>query len=268
MVMKTFERIWRSKGLMVFVYLDDILLLGPSPKTVEKHLRTMVQDLADSGFLINLKKSFLEPSQNVPHLGFQIDLKEGRLKICPQKLKNVRKELGKLVTKTTMSCRKMAAILGKVRSFLVALPFLRAFTDTMCKFVDQAQTQGWDHTLQVPPSLKEQLVDVDSLLKTWTGRPFQEKPQKILYSDSSDLGWGGLNPKTGEFVQEFWRDRCDLHINVKELEAALHTVRSLAQPGENVELTVDNQVTFYYLLKGGGGKTLSTSFYAPSFCGV
>jgi hypothetical protein len=43
-----------------------------------------------------------------------------------------------------------------------------------------------------------------------------------------------------------------LHINVKELEAAINTVRSLAKPMEHVCLKVDNSVTFYYLTKHRG----------------
>ena len=46
------------------------------------------------------------------HLGFVLDLKEGVLKVPPEKLKGVRRELGKLVTHQQMTPRKMAAILG------------------------------------------------------------------------------------------------------------------------------------------------------------
>ena len=56
----------------------------------------------------------------------------------------------------------------------------------------------------------------------------------------------------GSLVQEFWREKQVLHINVKELEAAINTVKSLAKPKEHVCLKVDNSVTFYYLKKHGG----------------
>ena len=39
---------------------------------------------------------------------------------------------------------------------------------------------------------------------------------------------------------------------MKELEAAINTVQSLAKFGEHVTLKVDNSVTFAYLTKGGG----------------
>ena len=57
---------------------------------------------------------------------------------------------------------------------------------------------------------------------------------------------------SGQIVQEFWREKQCLHINVKELEAAINTVQSLAKPGEKVSLSVDNTVTYAYLSKGGG----------------
>lgn len=41
-----------------------------------------------------------------------------------------------------------------------------------------------------------------------------------------------------------------MHINVKELKAAIHTVMSLAKKNQTILLAVDNQVTFYYLTKG------------------
>lgn len=57
--------------------------------------------------------------------------------------------------------------------------------------------------------------------------------------------------KTGQFVQEVWREKALLHINVKELEAAIHTVKSLYKPVERVLSSVDNQVSYYYLIGGG-----------------
>ena len=40
--------------------------------------------------------------------------------------------------------------------------------------------------------------------------------------------------------------------NVKELDAAIQTIKSLTKPGEMVHLSVDNSVAFAYLTKGGG----------------
>ena len=63
---------------------------------------------------------------------------------------------------------------------------------------------------------------------------------------------GGLDTKTGLCVHDFWRDKIGLHINTKELSAAMDTVRSLAKKGETVLLSVDNTVAYHYLTKSGG----------------
>ena len=135
-VMKVFLKKWRKQGLLTWVYLDDILVVGHSPQAVQKHLQIMLQDLEFSGMVINKKKSQLEPTQKVEHLGFSVDLKNGVLQVPQEKLKAIQKELGKLLTNKEMSCRKMAAILGATRAFLMAMPFLRAFTDQMVQSVN------------------------------------------------------------------------------------------------------------------------------------
>ena len=102
-------------------------------------MHVVVTTLLQAGFEINQKKSVLQPAQHVQHLGFTLDLKKGALEISTEKLKSIRKELGKVVLAEKMSCRKMAAILGQVRSCLVALPCLRAFSDQFVKFVNLQQ---------------------------------------------------------------------------------------------------------------------------------
>jgi hypothetical protein len=251
-LMKCLEKRWRAKGLLYFVYLDDILLIGDSQKQVSNHLAIMLADLLQGGFKINSKKSILQPTQNLPHLGFHLNLAQGKLQLGTEKLKMVRRELGKLVTHQSLSCRKMASILGCIRSFLVGLPFLRAFTDTLVGFVNLHEKFRWDHQVPIQEEVKTQLQDVREILQTWGGRPFPSPATRHLESDSSTFGWGGLDLQAGTQLQEFWRKDSHLHINVKELIAAISTLRSLARKKDTVSLTVDNKVSYYYLLKGGG----------------
>ena len=236
---------------MVFVYLDDILLVGQTQCQVQSHLKILLDTLKKSGFIINLAKSILTPTQNINHLGFNLDLQSGHLKVPKEKLKGMRKELGKLVTHTHMSSRKMAAILGVVRSCLPALPILKAFTDTFVQFVNKNIKLGWDSVHIIPKELKDQLLDLKSLLLSWVGKPFIQKATTHLHSDSSQLAWAGVNLTDGRQIQEFWRDRSSMHINIKELEAAISTVKSFAKERETVLLSVDNKVAFHYLLGGG-----------------
>jgi hypothetical protein len=170
---------------MVFIYLDDLIVLGSTRLRVLRDVAQMVQDLLLAGFKINLKKSVLEPTQCVQHLGFILNLKEGLLEVPGPKLKSLRKDLGQILVKKHLSCRKMAAVLGSLRSLLLALPFLRAFTDQFVQFVGLQKSKGWDFQCQVPQSLKDQLKEVQGLLQSWDGRPFHSQATTTLHSDKT-----------------------------------------------------------------------------------
>ena len=155
-IMKTFEKKWRQKGIQVYIYLDDILVIAPTKITLDLHIKKVVQDLLLGGFKINLKKSQLEASQLVDHLGFQINFKEGKLQLPSQGL---RKELGKFVTKSSMTKRQVSAILGQIRSNLIAMPFLRAFTSLLVKFLRDKNQDPWDSRHQISKDIKDQSIE-------------------------------------------------------------------------------------------------------------
>ena len=196
-VMHVFAKIRRQKGILCFIYLDDILVLNSTPQGVQRNLGIMLQTLQRAGMVVNQKKSILQPSQVVDHLGFTLNLKEGLLEVPKAKVKTVRREMGKLLTHSALSCRKVAAILGNLRSFLAAMPCLRAFTDHMLAFVNRHRTLGWDRKLLLPEDLKLEVQNLEGLTGQWKGRPFSQKVAvRILHSDSSDKAWAGVDVQT------------------------------------------------------------------------
>jgi hypothetical protein len=42
-IMRVFQKIWRAKGLLVFIYLDDILVLGESPQAAKASLQVILE---------------------------------------------------------------------------------------------------------------------------------------------------------------------------------------------------------------------------------
>ena len=75
-----------------------------------------------------------------------------------------------------------------------------------------------------------------------------------LHSDSSQNQWAGVDIKNGTVVQEFWREKGILHINVKELIAATETVKCLAKKFRNCP-PVSGQFSGIFIPKKGWGKT-------------
>ena len=254
-IMKVPQKMWRQQGLLVFVYLGDILILGSTKVQAQRTLDIVLRTLQEAGFVINQKKTSTSPVQTLGHLGFHVDLKAGLLMVPKAKLKSIRKELGKLVTHSHLTPRKMAAILGVIRSFLTAMPCLRAFNSHMLQFIMEHRSLGWDTPVQISWALKQEVLALKDLLHNWTGLPFlPAKTDHILHSDSSQHGWAGVDLTHNSAIQEFWRSAGQLHINVKELFAAVQTIKSFAKPKSTVHLCVDNSVAFSYLHKGGGRK--------------
>ena len=177
----------------------------------------------EGGFRINTKKSTLYPCKQVHHLGMVLYFENGVVEVPPCKLKVIQKELGKLVTHHSLTCRKVASILGQVRSYLVALPFLRLVTDQLLSFSNLHKTMGWDHAVTISHEFLQQVLELETFLHPGFGHKFFAPPSRSLHSDSSQEGWGGLDPISGSFVHDFWRHKRTLQINYKELEAAVAT---------------------------------------------
>ena len=86
---------------MVVVYLDDICVYGNDPEVVWEHCLIVMNRLAQSGFMINIKKSHFLVS-SIKLLGFKVEkgiLKpnfvtlEARLESIHKKPPTTRKEL-------------------------------------------------------------------------------------------------------------------------------------------------------------------------------
>ena len=56
-------------GVQLHPYLDDNLLLGDLPREVKQSIQMTLQVLIRAGFIMNLKKSNLSPTQDLVYIG-------------------------------------------------------------------------------------------------------------------------------------------------------------------------------------------------------
>lgn len=66
----------RARGVHLYAYLDDILVVGASPEAVYHSLQMSIQVFTWAGFIINIKKSDLTLTQDLVYIGgrFRADL--------------------------------------------------------------------------------------------------------------------------------------------------------------------------------------------------
>lgn len=82
----------RQFGIRIMIYLDDILLMAPTPEAASKDLQVVMHVLTHLGFVINERKSITSPSQVIEFLGFRISSVDMALSLPQEKVCKIRKE--------------------------------------------------------------------------------------------------------------------------------------------------------------------------------
>ncbi|CAJ0929268.1 unnamed protein product [Ranitomeya imitator] len=82
-VMAAVVSILHSRGIPVLPYLDDLLIKGPYFRACEENVSITLYTLSHLGWLVNLKKSSLVPSQKISFLGMIFNTSQG-LTILPR----------------------------------------------------------------------------------------------------------------------------------------------------------------------------------------
>ena len=69
-----------QKGIRIHQYLDDWLVRASTHHTCLQHTQTLVTLCQELGWLVNKEKSELVPKQVFNFVGYQFDLKEGKVR--------------------------------------------------------------------------------------------------------------------------------------------------------------------------------------------
>ena len=74
-----------QRGIRIHQYLDDWLVRATSHQTCLQHTQTLVALCRELGWLVNKEKSELDPKQVFNFVGYQFDLKEGKVRPTPDR---------------------------------------------------------------------------------------------------------------------------------------------------------------------------------------
>ena len=248
----------RRWGYRLVVYLDDILVIGCSAG--EAILATaLIQLLYCLGFIMNIDKLVLLPTQEIEYLGFLVCSHSMSLCLTTKKGDKIRSMCRTLLRVETPTLRNLASCIGTLTaSWPAVLPvplYTRALQLLQAQAVRQEQT--WNTQVQLSAEAQEDLEWWCNHLHGFNGRPLQkEDPILLIRSDAATEGggggWGaicGTRTTGGRWSPEeqTW------HINALELQAARFAVQTFAKKVTGtVALQLDNQVAVQYINRMGG----------------
>ena len=100
------------KGIRIHQYLNDWLVRARSLQTCLRHTQMLVKICQDLGWLVNLEKSELKPKQVFNFVGYQFDLRSGRVRPTPDRWKSLQEKIQALLLLPACSVRQFMSLIG------------------------------------------------------------------------------------------------------------------------------------------------------------
>ena len=245
---------------VAYQYLDDWLFVSRSKEKTDWVTRAFVRLCIKLGLLVNLKKSQLQPTQQLVHLGTLWDFADARVRTPDDKVEAISTLAQKVVQSRRSSLSLLESLMGKLVSVEKLVPWgrlnFRAFQAQMIAELRQGRSFRWVSLCEDARKDLSWWAQKENLLR-WTGvRPPQATVD--IHTDASKTGWGAVGP-WGTLSGSWSRRESSCHINVLEMKAvwlALMYWSSKLQ-GEVASLRIDNLSVVYYINKQGGTRSVA-----------
>ena len=260
-LMKPVAGFLRKRGVRLLLYLDDMLIIGSTPREVNDFTQMAVNLLKTLGFIINLDKSVLTPTQVITFLGFTINSITMRFTLPSEKVQKLLTLCRQIRSSSKVLLRTLAQLLGLLESYRLAVwqaPLhFRYLQALLIRGLNQM-----NHNYEAPVSLCSQsLGEINwwlQNLETVNGSPIITPSSDLtIFTDASLTGWGAAcgNIKTHGKWSATERQ---LHINVLELKGAVLGIQSLLknQSSKIISLNMGSSTAVAYIKHKGGTHSL------------
>lgn len=114
----------RGKGVLIVVYIDDIILLADDRGTLLTNIHQTIAMFKCLGFTIHEQKSQLVPSQRVTFVGFILDSLSMTFSMKPDKAEKVMSAICQLLKKDKPLIREVASVVGLVVSCFPGVKYI------------------------------------------------------------------------------------------------------------------------------------------------
>ena len=249
-------------GILISIYIDDILLQGCSPDQVYLHAQVTALFLMVLGWSLQWKKSDFIPKQQTVHLGFVLDSVSMTVS-CPQdKILRLQSMCKNVMKSGVVTVHDAERILGTMESVRPVTPLCALRYRSFQKQLLRAKSVS-----RRPKQIIYLSSKSISSLAWWVSpagfagnasAPIRElAPTVEVWTDANLIRGGGHNSR-GDFIQRHWTENDlanDASINLLETRAARESILALTEPGDRVRLHIDNRTAAAYIRCQGGTKS-------------
>ena len=238
--------IYRNKGFDDINYIDDIGSVE-QPARANDGYEALVDLVQGLGFLVD-KDKCSSPSTAMVFLGKTFDSDTMSVSIPQSKLDEIRNIIQQLLSRKTITRRKLESVIGKLSYIADCIRSARLFIARLLELLHSVKSKS--HHLNLNSEAKKDLVWLLKFMDRFNGRTAILEddwcsPDEIMASDSTLVGIGGVHQSSSgmqyfhEVIPLEWKDQ---HICVYELLAilvCLHTWGS-QNPNKRILMQCDN----------------------------
>jgi hypothetical protein len=125
MVVRFLVKVARARGIRIFTYLDDWLILASSSQVCRDHTMFVISLARELGFVVNLEKLKLIPSRTFTFLGMTLDTVRWLASLNPERIDALLSLIVRLSSQASASARTLFSLLGMMESMANLLPLGR-----------------------------------------------------------------------------------------------------------------------------------------------
>ena len=225
-----------------------------------KKVMTLLQEL---GFTINIKKSILEPTQQIEFLGLILDSIQMKVFLPEPKVLDLIESCQAILSMTSLTARSLASLQGKMSSCLHAVLPAPTFSRAIQEDIHQAigKTNNFSKKLILSSEAKSEIQWWIVNVRPWNGRPVHlPSPSLIITTDAAEKGEWGASCNKHKIQGRWTQEEASLHINILELKAVLFALKSFAKVYQmtnvHVRFKIDNTPAQAYISHQGGTKSV------------
>ena len=255
-----------QRGIRIHQYLDDWLVRASSHETCLQHTQNLVVLCQDLGWLVNKEKSELVPKQVFNFVGYQFDLKEGKVRPTPERWQSLTDKIQSVLSGPVCPVRQFMSLIGLLTATEKQVHLGRLHMRPIQWHLKNnwRVPESLDKVIPVPRSLHPHLRGWLEECNVLPGQPLHPLKHAVqIFTDPSKEGWGAhLDEHTARGTWSLPESK--LHINHLELKAVFLALKEFQSfcCNKTVLIATDNTTLVAYINKEGGGGMKSGSLCA------
>ena len=130
----------KNLGIRLLPYLNDFLFMSTSREAALQLSFRILRDFREAGFVVNMEKSLLHPSQSIIHLGMMVNSVTGQFEVPSRRWEKLQAAIKALCSahRNRVPVRLLASCVGLIISMKVALgPVVHRYTRFLYEVINQ-----------------------------------------------------------------------------------------------------------------------------------